>query len=316
MSIQRVNKTIHKLNPVITDIDRKIFRFMWKHKITTFEALRVLFYPNIPAHVAYYKLCRLRHGGYLDVQRFNGTRHLVWCLARRGFDLINGNGLPETKTKSFKPQSQYHDFLVTSALLGNWRLTPPVGVTVVSEQELQNTQVLGLPTELQNNSERRPDGLWIFNTGSAKCAVALEVETSGKTNQRYEEICTFYSSQLFFKNVVWIVEDRSLGQQILSCGSRYGNPRKDMHLIIEKDDYLESGWDSKFLNYPVKDITLAEYLNGLAGVKISPVTSPKRVHVESSSSQECVSVKTDIFLNLGINTVKFNTLRNQNSQKK
>ncbi len=303
--------------PIITTTDKKILYFMWQYKIATFEALRVLFYPSITPAQTYQKLIRLKKGGFLEVEKLKGTKNNVWGLAPIGFKFLqNCCDLPVVRNEMYKPLSQYHDLVVASALLGQWRLNPPIGVKIVSEQEIQNTEVNFLPYDYSSEMRRRPDGLWYFENGNKPFAVALEVETTVKSSDRYVDICLFQASHLFLKNIVWIVESKSHARKILACSKKYGNPRPGLHLFILMKDFLERGWDCELLGESHKGVTLANYLNSLAGVKTENATSLQRVLDESSTCASLNNEKNNIFLYFKISLGKSNSLKDQKIAKK
>ena len=266
-----------KSDPIITDRDRKLLLFIWKYRISTFQTLRTVFFAQAKPSTAYDRLCCLRSGVYIRSAYLNGTHDLVWMLDKRGFEFLAERILPELTAKTYKPQSGYHDLLVMSALLGEWLLVQPSGVGLISEVQLRTTDVQGIPAALKKDPGHYPDGIWMSSTGKERKGIGLEVEISGKTVDRYVQTCSFYTSQLFFDHVIWIVMDSGHAKQILDASEKYGIPRDGVHLFIGKRDFEKRIWQSHFLNQSMRHLSLSEFLNSkLASSNIHrhPVSYP------------------------------------------
>lgn len=316
IAIKRRGLTQRRLNPILSKDDVGVLFFLWKHRIATFAALRSIFYPKVSGKRAYYLLSRLKQGDFVSVDKMDGTRQFVWCLAPRGFKYLCANVLPELRAKTYRPQSPYHDLMVASALLGRWQLKPPEDVSIISEQELSTTELTILPYELRKNMERKPDGLWIFNSGKEKFAIALEVETSGKSSERYEQICAFYTSQLFFRYVVWIVATKTLGRRILECSRAHGIPRDGLNLFIEQKDFVENEWNSKILNESMKGRTLGNLLTEQVSTSIDKNMESERDIDETLKGPNLEQVTQNEFMNFSINLEILETLRKKSAAKK
>lgn len=314
MALSRTKKP-KRLNPIFSSVDVGILMFLWKHRVATFEALRTLFYSDLLPEQAYYKLKRLRLGEYIEVQKLEGTQNSVWILGLRGYRYLVGNCLPELKSKTYKPQSPYHDLLAASALIGRWKLTPPENVSVVTEQELLTTDLCSLPKDFRNDPGYRPDGLWVFNQGKESFAIALEVELSGKSSERYERICVYYTCQHFLKHIVWIVENKTLARRILAGSRRYGIPREGIHLFIEKEDFIKHEWDAKIVNESMKGKTLFELLSSEAKVKMHDTHQACIRLDHTSNTHDLEGRAQNVFLNSSIKLKILDTLRKKSFAK-
>lgn len=309
MGNKKVNRKNHRLNPILSIKDRDILIFLWRHRISTFAALKYIFYPGVAGDKVYFQLLRLRRGEFVKVEKIDGTKNFVWCLGARGFRYLLANYLPELKTKMYRPQSPFHDLIVAGALLGDWGLEPPSNVDIITEQEISSIEIASLPYDLRKKMEHKPDGLWLIPSGQQNRAVALEVEISAKSAERYEQICAFYSSQIFFEYIVWVVESKALGKKILDCSRRHGMPREGIHLFIEKKDFVISGWDCKILNESMNGLSLADFLMRFAGVQVRE-SSKKRLNVGSTLTQAGIKNQSPSpFLNFALTPTIFNTLR-------
>lgn len=284
MVSQKESKPKKRLNPILLSKDQAILKFLWRHRIATFKALKTIFYPEMSAQQAYYQLRRLRRGQFVKVDMIDGTKKTTWRLDLRGFQYLTANSLPALKTKGFRTYSPYHDLVVASALLGGWVNKCPSNVKIVTEQEMNALDLAFLPTEIRKEREHQADGIWIFQTGKERKAIALEVELSAKTDERYEQTCSFYASQLFFENVIWVVSDRTLAQRILDASQRHGVPREGLHLFVLQKNFERLGWNSKFENKSLEHIALGTFLSRRAGSKFLEVNHP-RITGESPSDR-------------------------------
>lgn len=311
MANQKDNRTTRRLDPILSSKDRDALYFLWRHRIATFRGLKTVFYPELSNEQAYYHLRRLRRGQYVRVEKADGTRNKVWCLDQRGFRYLVSVSLPELKVKTYKPQRAYHDLMASAVLLGHWAIKQPSNVKLLSEQEMVALELVELPRELRKEREHQPDGIWIFNSGGTSKAIALEVELSGKSSERYEQICSFYTSQIFFENIIWIVECKSLAQKILECSRRHGIPREGIHLFILQKTFEELGWDSTFLNESMGSKSLGNVLTQMAGLG-NRIAAPPLVRHESASNPPSVPQRQqNPFLDFSFSLGNLSILRNR-----
>jgi hypothetical protein len=298
------------LNPILLSKDREILQFLWRHRIATFDAIKAKFFSQVSNQQAYYILRRLRRGQYVRVEKLNGTKNTVWVLDRRGFLYLSDNGqLPDLKTRGFRPQSKYHDLLAAAALTGDWMVKMPSGVSIVTEQEMLALHLSCLPREIRKEREHQPDGLWIFQSGKDCSAIALEIESSAKTNERYEQICSFYVSQVFFDHVVWIVTNKTLAERILETSQRHGMPRMGLHLFILQQNFEKLGWDSQFENKSLGDVSLANFLSSKAGVRIKTSNHPRITGASPSNPPVVLQPHRSPFLNFRVSLENLSILR-------
>jgi hypothetical protein len=266
-------------NPILYKNDQDILRFLWRHKIATFQALKTIFFPKHTAPSAYYRLRALKYGGLITMEKIKGTPDNVWLLAKGGFQYLNSTIMQdEITSRVYRPYSLYHDLVVMSALLGDWYKQAPDIVRVVSEQELTGTYIGELPTNLRKSLDHKPDGLWIFKNGKESKAIALEVEMSTKAFPRYEKTCAFYTAEPFFDKVIWIVEGRSAANKILDASRSFGIVRDGLHLFVEFEDFKMNLWQANILNKSASGATMADILNSK--------TEPGTVHKIKTGLQQ------------------------------
>jgi DNA-binding PadR family transcriptional regulator len=298
-----------RLNPILSNRDTSILAFLWRYRIATFRAIKTVFFSHASNQQAYYELRRLRRGEYVNVEKIEGTRKVVWTLGTRGFKYLAANVLPELKIKAFRPQSHYHDLLVAAALTGSWLNKAPGAVQMVTEQELRALYLSSIPRELTKDEKHKPDGLWIFSSGKERKAIALEVETSAKTDERYEHIAAFYTSELFFESVVWVVKDKALGRRIHAASEKYGRPRAGLHLFLLQEDMEKHGWDSEFLNQSMGEESLGEYLNRRAGSGTTGAIKQGITRESPTNHPGIPREEIDPFLDFRVSLENLSTLR-------
>ena len=149
-------------NPIFRKEDIEILLFLWRHRLATFQALKTIFYPTLSNRQAYDKLKRLRQGNYLVLDSLQGTHNRIWQLGKRGQFYVQNELMIESKTKTHNPQSGRHDLIVMAMLLGDWILKTPAGVKTVTEMELMETEIMELPKELREKSDK----LYLFITSN------------------------------------------------------------------------------------------------------------------------------------------------------
>jgi hypothetical protein len=250
-----------KSKVVISKREKDLLLFLWRHRVATFQTLRQLFFPSTGNETVYNRLRRLRSADFVRTAQNEANGKTVWCLGDRGFRFLEAVFLPELKSKGYRPNSCHHDLYVMAALLGDWYETTPEGVVMVTEQELLTTEVACIPPKTQEGFKHRPDGLWVKTFSKDPCAISLEVETNGKSESRYDEICSFYASFHFIENVVWIIPNIALARKIQRSASACAIPKEGLHIFTLLEDFESKLWDAKILNPSMKDKSLSDFLH-------------------------------------------------------
>lgn len=269
-------------NAILSNEEADLLRFLWKYRVATFRTLKTIYFPTRSSKSAYDRCRKMEAGQFVAIEKIPGQKDRVFRLDRRGFQYLQANVLPNLKTKYYKPQSHYHDLVASAALIGDWLYKPLGSVRIVSEQEIKSVDIPEINKAFPNGLSHDPDGIWIFRSGKANRYLGLEVEISGKTDRRYEEVCAFYSSDTFFEHVFWIVKSREHGNQILECSQRHGIPREGVHLMVLLEDFKMNLWDSVVRNGNFKDLPMGLVLNAIAN-DTDPRNSESGVTYRSSS---------------------------------
>jgi|GEM_PF-671148 len=233
---------------IISKSQQNLLYFLWRHRVSTFKTLKTLFFPNTGTETCYNRLRKLKKAGYVRLAYCERSGRTLWCLGERGFWHLEAVRLPELKTKSYRPNNIYHDWINMAALRGDWNERNPGGIAIVTDQELTATEVPWFPIGIQADIKHRPDGFWMKLNASEPTAIALEVEINGKSQARYEEICSAYNSIHFVDHVIWIVPDRGLSKKIQAAAEACVNSRTDFHLFVLLEDFEAGLWQAQILN--------------------------------------------------------------------
>lgn len=253
-----------KYYPILSNKDVELLFHLWKFRLATFKTVQQVIFHEESPKVVYDRLRKLKRGQFITIEKMPGTALRVICLEKLGFNYLAYNVLPELKSKRYRPHSHHHDLLASAGLIGDWTSGPPTGVRLISEQELKSVDISELSKSYPQGLEHHPDGIWVFTYGKEKEAVALEVELTAKSSLRYEQICTFYGSDPFFRNVIWIIKSTAHGNQILQASKKYGVVRQGVHLFILRKDFESLLWRSPIKNSLFKGMPLACLMHALA----------------------------------------------------
>lgn len=226
---------------VLTERDLRVFRFLWKWKISTTAFLHVGFFPDAKAKTAYERLLLLKKAGYLTVYMSNKGAEKLWGLTKVGFSKIRKD-LPAFKAEVFKPNSLPHDIRAQAVQLGVFDLVSQQDVVCISEQELRCD-----PDYLPNFAKdfsHKPDGYWVFNNQNV---IAIEVELSHKESQAYYDLAYKYDASEAIKAVLWVVESESFARRILRVVEQFANGSNHKYSIVYYQHFSELSADCRII---------------------------------------------------------------------
>ena len=107
----------------------------------------------------------------------------------------------------------------------------------------------------------------------APATVALEVEMTYKSSSEYPQMAQFYSVERELLRVVWLVRYRGIAKEILKAVGEVGGVGKDLHDFILLEDFLKSGWNSRFFAGRDIGIPLARLLPTVSEISQRRVAS-------------------------------------------
>ncbi|MEZ4814404.1 MAG: hypothetical protein R3A80_04255 [Bdellovibrionota bacterium] len=255
----------------ITDHDLVIFKFLWRWKLATSSALscRYANYFKTSSHTLYKRLNRLKEEGFLDVLRVFAPRPgFAWTLTDKSYAALK-SFLPELIQSGYKSENPTHDLFVQAAHLGPYLEVNALSdnLKLVTEQELRRIHPDCLPVTLKKEGTHRADGYWIYDKGVTKKIVALEVETSRKSAERYRESILLYSLSHDIDAVVWIVESEKIINAISGelQTDRYSTTCKHHFILLQ--DFIENGWNARLVSSAKSDQKLMGLMNTCFGEK-------------------------------------------------
>lgn len=223
--------------------DEEIFLFLWKWKVATLKTLAHVFFAETSPIVAYHRLSKLRYAGYLTQRMDESGRLRVWTLDRKGFAALT-NRLPELDEYGFASENIEHDLIVNALHLGDWARKAPAGVDVFTEQQLRRLKPEMYPPWVPQSKNHRPDGYWHISSGDHKLTVALEVELSAKSKERYVSVARFYEHYDSIDLVLWLVSSAQLGKKILNACTGLNFYRPNVHNFICLEEFQNRFWNS------------------------------------------------------------------------
>ncbi|MBK9039142.1 MAG: hypothetical protein IPL83_08270 [Bdellovibrionales bacterium] len=170
--------------------DEEMFHFLWKWKLATFKTLARIFLPR-PVCPWPINVLASFVGLALRQRIDESGRNRIWTLDSKGFVAL-GNRLPELEEYGFASENIEHDLIVNALHLGEWAEGCPEGVELFTEQQLRRMKAEMYPAWVPRTKNHRPDGYWHFAHGEHHLTIAIEVELSTKSKDRYESIVKFY----------------------------------------------------------------------------------------------------------------------------
>lgn len=245
----------------LSNEDMMCLQFLWKWKLLSTAALRLVAYKERSMEGAYKRLLKLQKMRLIKSISANTGDSYIWHLESLGFQLVLGV-LPELVEVGYKSENKEHDFWVTAIHLGDWLAQTPQDCDIFSEQQLRRFHRDQYPEWVPRSSDHRPDGWWKVANTKANCKelIALEVELSRKSPIEYQSVGEFYSSTITPYQVLWVVRQESdidYIQRHLLSGSK-SNAEEQSFLLL--GHYIQSKWLSKIIRGKNDGLTLREVL--------------------------------------------------------
>ncbi len=253
-------KLTRRLTTTPTMRDEEIFLFLWKWKIATFKTLAHVFFGNASLPVAYHRLNKLRHAGFLRQRLDESGRNRVWTLDRKGFEALV-NRLPELEEYGYGCENVEHDLLVNALHMGDWACGCPKGVQIFTEQQLRRLKPEMYPAWVPQTKNHRPDGYWHIANGNHSLTIAIEVELSAKSKDRYESVAKFYDHYDSIDRILWLVPTPQMAKKILATTSGTNFYRTNIHNFLNLEDFLNNHWHASIFLGPNKGATVSELLS-------------------------------------------------------
>ena len=264
----------------VTDHDIIIFRFIWRWKLATTAAICTRYCKHFRAtpHTLYKRLKRLESAGFLDVVRvFAPKPGHAWTLTEKSYSSFK-SFLPELIQTGYKSENPTHDLFVKAAQLGNFldMKALPSKLRIITEQELRRIHPQCLPKELSESTGHRADGYWIYDQNkTTRTILALEVELSRKSSERYRECIFHYSLARDIDSVLWIVDSEQLAKIISNEMSADRHSSQNKHQFALVSELVKHGWDSKIISGNNTGRKLSEFMNTLFGENVGRIVGER-----------------------------------------
>ena len=227
--------------------DLEVFKFLWRWKMGTTQALAKRYWPSASSETAYNRLLKLQDRGYIESATINGRgSRFIWVLTKKGFATVLP-GLPTLREVGFRSEYPEHDLYVAACHLGEWLVHTPPFVEVFSEQEIRRFNFENYPSWVPRTERHRPDGYWRVPYKNMMLTIALEVELNFKTVNQYEVIGHFYKKQESVNRVCWITDTLSTAKSLQAVFQREDPEGYLKHNFILFKDFGVSHWESKIV---------------------------------------------------------------------
>ncbi len=236
----------NKMRIQITDRDLLVLRLLWKWKLVSTSSLALKFFPDATLQTAYRRILSLSGAGLITSIYIKPRWQECWSLTQKGYKYIRPH-LPELAVEGFKSENPHHDHLVTAFHLGEWLIHQPEYTQTYSEQQLRRVPTDLWPDWIPQSDRHRPDGYSLYFKDEKKVVVAVEVELSVKTRQRYAEIVAFYDAQNSIQLVFWLVESHKALNRIKIAFEKFHVREWSKHHFVLLSDFQTNGWSAAFV---------------------------------------------------------------------
>ncbi len=259
----------------------KILLFLWKWKVATTLTLRQVFAKDTNFWNFYHILRALRTDGYTEI-RYGATsddkKFALWHLTSAGFEYVREE-IGELEDLNFASSSLFHDAYVVAFHYGNWIYKIPSNVDIFTEQQIKCVAKGHYPYWVPNTKVHRPDGYTRIKNGNKNSVVAIEVELSQKTIDRYEAVSDFYDDRKTISYVLWLVNSESMVDTIQHALTTRRSKRIEDHLFVLLEDFEKNSWNAKIVSGCKNKLSVAELYNQL-GANLPTELAPNASHFD------------------------------------
>ncbi len=272
-------------NP-LTKLECEIIEFLWRWKVATSLTLRTYILQDKSFWFFYRTLRDLAQREYIEM--ISGglkvdEKYSVWHLTSKAFEyMCREEAYGELEDKNFASTYPRHDMLVTAFHLGNWIYKMPSNIELFTEQELKCKMQSKYPHWVPATKVHRPDGYVKILSGNKNSIVAVEVEPSQKSIERYESVGDFYDHKQSIDYVLWLVSSESHLQHIISAFENRRNRRANIHHFVLLDDFKNNGWNAKIICGEKSGLSVLQFYVQY-GVKTMCNNRSNSVHLDLNS---------------------------------
>ena len=268
-----------KVNVMLTKgRDIPLLAFLWRWKVSTTLALCKKFYPKAKLETGYRRLLKLESAGFIKCPADATGQVYLWSLDKRGFEAIKTE-LPTLKEEGFRSENLLHDYWVMAVHLGEFLLSKPSHIVLLTEQILRRIHPDSLPHCIPEG--HRPDGYWCTQKDDDVHLLALEVELNSKRNADYELIDGFYRSEKV-DDVLWVVPKEAIGRRIYNQSLKNGNGELGPHSFVNLPDFKLWGWNAQVNLGKHEGKSISQLIHNKATTSPQPVVTELLMNTQKS----------------------------------
>mgnify|MGYP001378760067 CR=1 FL=1 len=250
---------------MLTQRDCSIMMYIWRWKVASTRSIHEAINRNSSPYSTYKTLDRLERNHMVECRLNLGERFHVWQLTEFGFHEIK-QYLGPLKEDGFLSENQRHDRLVQAFQLGEWATHQFPKVVFFTEQDLRRRESECYPDWVPRVMDHRPDGYTRIIGVKRPWTLAMEVELSAKSMQKYEGILRFYRSTQLIDRVLWLTENSTVRDMLIRAKSCIHDDSNNYHVFVDLADYVKNGWDAFVVNERSETLfTLREKYQGICG---------------------------------------------------
>ncbi len=241
---------------LLTPRDLNILRLAADHGIVTSDEILKLFSTSKCANAHLRRIRKLCSAGYLAPMVGDGMVRLGYRLERKGREYLGLNGQEPRKTRPL--QRRYRGTFDHDRMLHHIEsilYKSPLVSGYVTDAELRSE----MAKQYGANEARKkfmfvPDGLFSLKTVQGTFKVALELELSVKSKERYRKKLTHLLTTHQISAVLFLVRDKTI-EHCIKANLQYikdndwavkGSSRINALYFADARKFLESGHDAPF----------------------------------------------------------------------
>lgn len=189
--------------------DCDILRFIYDSGFATSEHLRVEFWNRTEAETHFRRLRTLKQNALIEAIEGDRGQRLGYRLTAKGMGIVKSVATEEqTGTRAYKSTIDHDTLLVTI-----WQILKRSPLVSNYKPELKIKRELAKKHGLQKERDERykvPDAIFTLKTTKRSFSVALELELSTKSKERYLRLFKLLCTSSDFELIFFIAKDDQL----------------------------------------------------------------------------------------------------------
>jgi len=211
------------VNIKTTDRDLRLLLDLYRHSFLSFYQIALMHFDKCAGPTVYNRLSKLIKGDLIESMRVNlRVIHMsnkdigvVYCITKKGLNLIkkyHHGGILRDAPIPINLNQLGHDLLLTDV------------IKVMQKKFIDAKVIDSKLLKLNYNYESQVPDAVVFMQNKK---LAIEVELTAKSNMRYREIISNYSTSSDFDGVLYLVKDVAIKNKIGGLITGYPNHYKD-----------------------------------------------------------------------------------------